>query len=271
MEIKTWSELNGTDPKSSHCVLRIVKNFKSKQCIMSRVVTNRGRQRFRVAVNGESLSDDLKKKQPWSEPKNPWKKQPGKGPKNPWSKSTANSRQKSSANSRQRRESVMAVRRLEFGTKLQSDETQCWWRMRWQAHEKKCWCDQFAKEKQQKLEEKAVVDWEWSRESRRWSNGAAGSTNKLHMVETCHKRISNIKQTSSQRTWPRINRRRGQSTLVGWHQVSSSNQTSPHVRVSTACLVYNPCSRAKVVNMSRPRSTIEVENVHGSQSVSVVL
>ena len=28
---------------------------------MSRVVTNRGRQRFRVAVNGESLSDDLKK------------------------------------------------------------------------------------------------------------------------------------------------------------------------------------------------------------------
>ena len=28
---------------------------------MSRVVTNRGRQRFRVAVNGESLSDELKK------------------------------------------------------------------------------------------------------------------------------------------------------------------------------------------------------------------
>ena len=27
---------------------------------MSRVVTNRGRQRFRVAVNGESLSDDFK-------------------------------------------------------------------------------------------------------------------------------------------------------------------------------------------------------------------
>ena len=61
MEIKTWGELNGTDPKSSHCVFRIVKNFKSKQCIMSRVVTNRGRERFRVAVNGESLSDDLKK------------------------------------------------------------------------------------------------------------------------------------------------------------------------------------------------------------------
>ena len=36
--------------------------FKSRQCIMSRVVTNRGRQRFRVAVNGESLSGDLKKK-----------------------------------------------------------------------------------------------------------------------------------------------------------------------------------------------------------------
>ena len=39
---------------------RIVKNFKIRQC-MSRVVTNSGRQRFRVAVNGASLSDDLKK------------------------------------------------------------------------------------------------------------------------------------------------------------------------------------------------------------------
>ena len=45
-----------------------------------------------------------------------------------------------------------------------------------------------------KLEEKAVED------SRRGSNGAAGSTNKVQMVKTCHKRISNIKQTSSQRT-----------------------------------------------------------------------
>ena len=33
------------------------------------------------------------------------------------------------------------------------------------------------------------------------------------MVKTCHKRISNINQTSSQRTWPRINRRSEQSTL----------------------------------------------------------
>ena len=33
--------------------------FKSRQCIMSRVVTNRGRQRYRVAVNSESLSDAL--------------------------------------------------------------------------------------------------------------------------------------------------------------------------------------------------------------------
>ena len=40
---------------------RIVKNFKSRQYIMSIVVTNRGRQGFRIAVNGESLSDDLKK------------------------------------------------------------------------------------------------------------------------------------------------------------------------------------------------------------------
>ena len=40
---------------------RIVKNFKSRQYIMSIVVTNRGRQGFRIAVNDESLSDDLKK------------------------------------------------------------------------------------------------------------------------------------------------------------------------------------------------------------------
>ena len=53
---------------------RIVKKFKNRQCIMSRVVTNRGRQRFRFAVNGESLSDDKKKKQPGSEPKNPLRK-----------------------------------------------------------------------------------------------------------------------------------------------------------------------------------------------------
>ena len=38
----------------------LLRTSKSGQC-MSRVVTNRGRQRFRVAVNGESLSDDLKK------------------------------------------------------------------------------------------------------------------------------------------------------------------------------------------------------------------
>ena len=33
------------------------------------------------------------------------------------------------------------------------------------------------------------------------------------MVKTCHKRISNIKQSSSRRTWPRINRRSEQPTL----------------------------------------------------------
>ena len=38
--------------------------FKSRQCIMSRVVTNRGRQRFR-AVNGKF------EEKPGSEPKNP--------------------------------------------------------------------------------------------------------------------------------------------------------------------------------------------------------
>ena len=81
---------------------------------MSRVVTNRGRQRFRVAVNDESLSDD------------PKRNSQGRNPRIREEKSSANRRQKSSANSRQRRESVMAVRRLECGTKLQSDETQCW-------------------------------------------------------------------------------------------------------------------------------------------------
>ena len=33
------------------------------------------------------------------------------------------------------------------------------------------------------------------------------------MVKTCHKRMSNIKQSSSRITWPRINRRSEQSTL----------------------------------------------------------
>ena len=53
-------EWDASDPKSSHRVSRIVKNFKSRQC-MSKVVKKSGRQRFRVAVNGASLSDDLKK------------------------------------------------------------------------------------------------------------------------------------------------------------------------------------------------------------------
>ena len=83
MEIKTWGELNGTDVKSGHCVSRIVKNFKSKWCIMSRVVTNRGRQRFRVAVNGESLSDDLKRNSQGRNPRIREEKQPGSEPKNP--------------------------------------------------------------------------------------------------------------------------------------------------------------------------------------------
>ena len=37
---------------------------------MSRVVRNRGRPRFRVAINGESLSDVKNKKQPGTGPKN---------------------------------------------------------------------------------------------------------------------------------------------------------------------------------------------------------
>ena len=46
--------------------------------------------------------------------------------------------------------------------------------------------------------------------------------------------------------------------------------SSPHVRVSKAYLVCNPCLRAEVVNEFRLSSTIEVENVNGSQSISVV-
>ena len=90
---------------------RVVKNFESRQC-MSRVVTNRGRQNLVL----QSLSDDLKKK----------KNSQGRNPRIRKKKSSANCRQKSSANSRQRSESVMAVRRLECETKLQSGETQFW-------------------------------------------------------------------------------------------------------------------------------------------------
>ena len=85
---------------------------------MSRVVTNRGRQRFRVAVNGESLSDDLKKTARVGTQESVKKYSQGRNPRI--------REEKSSANSRQRRESVMAVRRLECGTKLQSAETQFW-------------------------------------------------------------------------------------------------------------------------------------------------
>ena len=58
MGIKTWGELNGTDPRAVTVCQELSIIFKSRQN-HSRVVTNRGRQRFRVAVNGESLSDDL--------------------------------------------------------------------------------------------------------------------------------------------------------------------------------------------------------------------
>ena len=73
---------------------------------------------------------------------------------------------------------------------------------------------QFAEEKQQKLEEKAVEDQtEDEVESRvDEANGAAGSTNKDQMVKRCHMRIRILKQTSSRRTWPRINRRSEQAT-----------------------------------------------------------
>ena len=89
-------------PRESYCVSRIVKNFSSDEP-------------WTIAINGESLSDDLKKK-----------KSQGRNPRTHKTKSSANRRQKSSANSRQRRESVMAMRRLEYETKLQSGGTQFW-------------------------------------------------------------------------------------------------------------------------------------------------
>ena len=61
MEIKNCGELNEPAPRVVIVCQELLRTSKRKQCIMSRVVTNRGRQRFRVAVDGESLSDELKK------------------------------------------------------------------------------------------------------------------------------------------------------------------------------------------------------------------
>ena len=72
-----------------------------------------------------------------------------------------------------------------------------------------CWCDQFAEEKQQKLEEKAAED-QTENEVEYHVDEAMelqDQRTRFRMVKTCHKKISNIKQTSSQRTWPRIDRR----------------------------------------------------------------
>ena len=79
MEIKSCEELNGMEPISRAVTVcqelsRIF--FKSRQC-MSRVVTNRGRQRFRIAVDGESLIDDLKKNSQGRNPRIREEKQPG--------------------------------------------------------------------------------------------------------------------------------------------------------------------------------------------------
>ena len=86
------------------------------------------------------------------------------------------------------------------------------------------------------------------------------------MVKTCHKRISNIKQSSSRRTWPRINRRSEQSTLVsqtvgltaGLEQQSDKSTCDRHVVVSW---------RAKVSNKSDENSTTEVKYVNGSARI----
>ena len=62
MEINSCEELNGMQPiqRAVTVCQELSRKFKIRQC-MSRVVTNSGRQRFRVAVNGASLSDDPKK------------------------------------------------------------------------------------------------------------------------------------------------------------------------------------------------------------------
>ena len=61
VQIETCGKLNETVPRVVIVCQELLRTSKRKQCIMSSVVTNRGRQRFRVAVDGESLSDDLKK------------------------------------------------------------------------------------------------------------------------------------------------------------------------------------------------------------------
>ena len=79
----------------------------------------------------QSLSDDLKIKKKTArvgtQESAVKKNSQGRNPRiRKTKKSSANCRQKSSANSRQRSESVMAVRRFECETKLQSGETQFW-------------------------------------------------------------------------------------------------------------------------------------------------
>ena len=73
----------------------------------------------KTKIELQSLSDDLKKTARVGTQESAVKKNSqGRNPKI--------RKKKSSANSRQRSESVMAVRRLECETKLQSGETQFW-------------------------------------------------------------------------------------------------------------------------------------------------
>ena len=70
-----WDE---TDPKSSYCVSRVVENFKEwtvrvKSCD----------EPWTIPVNGECLSDDLKKNSQGRNPRIHEEKQPGMEPKDP--------------------------------------------------------------------------------------------------------------------------------------------------------------------------------------------
>ena len=73
------------------------------------------------------------------------------------------------------------------------------------------------------------------------------------MVKTCHKRIRNIKQSSSRRTWPRLNRRSEQSTLES--QTADFDQQSDH----------STCDRHVVVSwITRVRREQKWPTAHGS-------
>ena len=294
-------EWDATDSKSSYRVSRIVKNFKSRQC-MSRVVTNSGRQRFRVTVNGASLSDDLKRN---GQGRNPRIREeravPTAGKRavptagndvnlwwqwEDWSAGQSCNPAKRSlgdyaASKRMRRKcEVETPTCSDFGEDCEKwseeddggrcartlpddisgseQEDALAWQTEikdeikavhrhhdegegkfpsWSVVSKSnwCWCDQFAEENQQKLEEKAVenqtedeveshVDEAMESQNQRtrfrwWRRATRGlATSSSHRVEE-HGRES-TEGANNPHWWVRP---------LGWQQVSNSNQTSPQV------------------------------------------